>query len=751
MRKILKHISLLLFVCSLMVSCSQDFNGSDTGEVETPEFTENEGGLKVSWGLDATTKSAVTKSLSTKSSVTSSTLTEEQIATLMESSVLKIYDSSGNLIRRYEPANNIPSEVYLAEGKYSATVSAGDKIVYATFDPTELLYECEEEFVIKAGEYTNLTLECTMIHAAVKVVFNSTVESAYDLGFDVYVSSSDVFDLDKALSGADPTLTYFGDHVNGIGYFLLTDSNNSFSWGFYGESSNPKIGEQSLTGVIGYPISRGLYTLNFKFSDTPDGYGGITVEIDESMNESEDDFVFVVQPTISKVDNGIESTINFVGDDLTYNIESSLANISEVSVAGVDIYSSTKSTGLDGVTYTPDPSDSKKGVITISKDYFTKFSTAATTNITISVKDERGGAASETASVNVSGVEKVATTDYDLWDNTVNLKATVYLNDIEKVQIAYRESSEDDSNSWTTCDATKVGDDSYAANIEPIWIEGKNENDSEIVYQLDKGIFAGKTYEYKMIVDNVEYGANTFTTTAGQSIPYGDMESTTLTCWDEDDGKSTDWASGNNTVVIATTTLCKQSTKTGMGGSYCAYLIGGATAGNLTAGNVFFGAFEMTGASTGTASFGQKFEWESRPKSLKVKYAATVGTVDYTKYDDFIAKGENDKGRIFLAIVDWGSRHGVTSGTSSPSGSWDPATSSLAANKEIIGYASYWVENTVDTMQEIEIPINYYDTSAKPTSGNYSLVISCSTSAYGEYMNGSSSSKMWVDDFELGY
>lgn len=50
-------------------------------------------------------------------------------------------------------------------------------------------------------------------------------------------------------------------------------------------------------------------------------------------------------------------------------------------------------------------------------------------------------------------------------------------------------------------------------------------------------------------------------------------------------------------------------------------------------------------------------------------------------------------------------------------------------------------------MIEAELPINFYDKSAKP-SGTYSLVISCSTSAYGDFMTGCDSNVMYVDDFE---
>ena len=54
-------------------------------------------------------------------------------------------------------------------------------------------------------------------------------------------------------------------------------------------------------------------------------------------------------------------------------------------------------------------------------------------------------------------------------------------------------------------------------------------------------------------------------------------------------------------------------------------------------------------------------------------------------------------------------------------------------------------------MDEVTIDLNYYDTAAKPSSDNYSVVISCACSAYGDYFNGCSSNTLYVDDFEWVY
>lgn len=81
----------------------------------------------------------------------------------------------------------------------------------------------------------------------------------------------------------------------------------------------------------------------------------------------------------------------------------------------------------------------------------------------------------------------------------------------------------------------------------------------------------------------------------------------------------------------------------------------------LAAGNLFTGTFRMASTYTGEVSFGQQYEWQARPTALKVSYHAKVGTVDRTDGESTkIAKNTQDKARIFFCIVDWTSRHIVS-------------------------------------------------------------------------------------------
>ena len=56
-----------------------------------------------------------------------------------------------------------------------------------------------------------------------------------------------------------------------------------------------------------------------------------------------------------------------------------------------------------------------------------------------------------------------------------------------------------------------------------------------------------------------------------------------------------------------------------------------------------------------------------------------------------------------------------------------------------------------DEMVEVILPINYYQDTAAAPDGKYNIVVSCSTSAYGDYMDACTTNVMYVDDFEWVY
>lgn len=356
--------------------------------------------------------------------------------------------------------------------------------------------------------------------------------------------------------------------------------------------------------------------------------------------------------------------------------------------------------------------------------------------------------------------------DADLWANTASFTLSNIPADATSVSVQYKKSTASDTE-WQTAEIT---DNNTKAEIKPDWgtqftaADWTTPNTVQPFWRITEGtgVFANNTYDYKLTVDGTEYKGQ-FTTKTDQIIPEGNMENTALPCFILQDASKTSetWGSGNNK-VMSECWLCQQVD--GNSGK-CAYLTSGTQntiiAGNLlTAGNLFFGQFTQNGTG-GDVRFGQIYPWASRPSAMRVSYKAEVGDVDYvnTTTTVNIPKNSPDKARIFVAIVDWTGPHTVSSTvkvgfgslTATVTGSWDPETSTDPGEGKIIGYGSLWIEKGQTDWQTIDIPINYYDKTAKPADGKYSLVISCACNAYGEFFNGCSTNKLWVDDFEWVY
>lgn len=346
----------------------------------------------------------------------------------------------------------------------------------------------------------------------------------------------------------------------------------------------------------------------------------------------------------------------------------------------------------------------------------------------------------------------------DLWGNSATITTTLSSSNFTTATMQVREAN---TTAWQTVDLVANGD-SYVANVEATW--SAETNDAGLTYYTpSNGIWAGTSYECQLVVNDEVVASTTFnsnpnpaandTSNGVQTIPDGDLDSSSLACYTTSNGGDS-WDSGNFK-FISTYHLCYNDAST-FSGVTCAKLVTSKVMSVIAAGNIFYGSFKYS-SFTGTVSFGRSFTWTARPRSLKLKYAASLGSGSITAPDGTVDAGETfeqDRGRIFLAIVDWDSQHAVAAGTSStPTGAWDPTLqTSVDEGEKIIGYASLFIDESTDLtkLSDLELPIHYYDTETKP-SKNYSLVISCASSAYGDFKEGISGSTLYVDDFEFGY
>lgn len=653
---------------------------------------------------------------------------------------VRLYDDAGALLRKYTAREDLPEQFELLAGDYRVAVEAGEEVAASH---TKRFYKGENRFAITPGGTTTAEVTCELQNTVVEVAFDESVAANFGPAFHALVAIGR--SADEAQEAAGTALRFTAD---GKGYFTLPAGAETLAWSFSG--THPERGEIVKQGS--QPLrteGRYRYRLTFRFSEDLPGYvEGVTVTVDPSTDDYDDTIVFSPDPTIET--EGFDPAerqdyLPGISGDRTYRI-ATVAPISRVALSFDDttyLLFGTRS-GAEGIR--TEQTDDTHMTVTLTGDFFTGR-TGGEHTVALSVSDSANGALTLSTPFRLPGLLPVETADYDLWNNTVTLRALIFGSDAPDVRFGLRTQGGE----WQEVAGAPAGEETYSATIGAEWQTSVNDAGLTVRTPVaGTGVFAQHTYDYRMTLDGTPY-TGTFSTPCEQPIPYGDMEDGGLSCFTTGNKSTAFWGSGNNSYA---SNLCSQVMK---GGSHCAQLQSSA-AGMfgiymLAAGNLFTGTFDKP-SMQGTVGFGKDYDWKARPTALRMRFHATIGTVDYTKWSDDsgsdpIAKGQPDKGRIYVAIVDWDSPRNVSSGTSAPSGMWDPATASSLPEGAIIGYGSLWVTESTegDDLVELTLPINYYDTAAKP-SKPYKIVISCSANAYGDYMNGCSTNRMYVDDFE---
>lgn len=400
---------------------------------------------------------------------------------------------------------------------------------------------------------------------------------------------------------------------------------------------------------------------------------------------------------------------------------------------------------------------------------------AATNKFTVTLTDFSGRTLERTMTFTCNTAQTPTATiayngDADLWFNTATLTAKVENEGDSAIAVEYKLST---ATEWQA--AEHVSGDTY--RIAPQFTDVAA-TDGRLAYKshvAGTGVWLGNTYDIRITVDGEEKASATFDA-GGTKDPIRDAS---MDNWsthkvtgvlvagnvqypNTDDGNLF-WSNGNNKLTPA---LCSQdNTVAGFNGTSCAKLKGGTAVGVFAAGNLFTGEMAVEGIGGALAKFGQKFAYTGRPSAIKCRYRATIAKMTHVGSKDTEnghVKGETtDPARIMFCIIDWNSRHVIKSGTSvDPSTFFNPETDSSVAEGSVIGYGSLTItESTAagangadeNGWVELTLPVCWYDTAAKPNADNYSIIISAASSAYGDYLTGSTNNELYIEDFEWVY
>ena len=526
----------------------------------------------------------------------------------------------------------------------------------------------------------------------------------------------------------------------------------SLAWLFRGthvEGKNVEMEDYIPNVKVG-----GKYTLTFKYSpDLPDFIDCVLISVDPDTDDKDDEIIFSPDPAVISEGFDITEIQKYRSGEKKYRIMA-FSELTRFTVSvGDKSYDALNGT-TEGISL--EPVDKYNVRLTLSDAFFASCQ-AGDQKVTLRIEDANGGSSEVATTYRLEGLVPVTADDYDLWANTVTLRVVSFTPGTT-VQFGLRSSGGE----WQPMAGTSQGNDFITATYAPQWEEKTTADWSTpatvLPYSRLKkgtGISAGNTYDYKATVGSKELSGR-FTADEGAPMTDGSLESWRSAQQFPGSGTNyTFWGSGYN--PFAKELCTRDEAMPGRVGTYCAKL--SATYNTLAKvpapGNLFTGDFaiQVLGGMGGNVSFGKKFAYNARPRAVRFKYHATIGEVNYNLHGGKIPVGEMDKARIFVCIVDWTAQQKVFAGTKAPTGTWDPETQTEAANGPIIGYASKFIEETTqgDEMVEVILPINYYQDTAAAPDGKYNIVVSCSTSAYGDYMDACTTNVMYVDDFEWVY
>ncbi|MFI3248956.1 MAG: DUF4493 domain-containing protein [Rikenellaceae bacterium] len=741
MKKLITYIYLLLAI--VMVGCDNETLLSDQ---ETITNSSTEGVVSISFGMGDSDSAA------TKAGDDDSDSNDEILAELLAKSIMKVYNSEGSLIRRYEPATECPETLQLVSDSYTVAVSIGSS-ESPVYEEADLYYYGKSDFTITAGSTASVTVNCNLVNSLIKVDFEDSVVANFEEGYRVTVAAVESITADMVEDTYRDKLQFVDE--GGEGYIILPEGVSTIAWKFEGTKIN-SMGDLSLSGVISGAKSAEEYDLTFAYDKYLD-LASMKLTVDDTTEDYDDDFNFSPQPTIKA--SGFSSSVAVdLADDTSLDFTvTSLSNLSKMYISCgsetlMTMNLGDETGGVDGTYSDADSGVSFKatsatsGTLTVGRALFNKVSTIGEYDIKIVVYDTGNTYGSLTITIHPTGI--VGLSNENMWLGSIDAAAVV---GDPGSGVAFEVST--DGTTWESYEATSTDGYNYTATLLGTEWTATTNDVGTTCYTPSGGLANDQVYQYRLVVDGTVHSTSSFTSSDGsQSIPNGDLNDTSLACFKTSNGSST-WDSGNFNELFKDYYLCNSAT---VNGAVCAKLETITAFTKTAAGNIFYGDFNYSNY-TGTVSFGRSFTWNARPKSLKLKYAASLATGSITAPSGTADAGTSyskDRARIFLAIVDWSSQHAVSAGASGdPTGAWDPATQTSVTEGNIIGYASCYIdESTASTSQlyDLELPIHYYDKVTKP-SKSYTIVISCAASAYGDYKIGNEGSVLYVDDFELGY
>ena len=694
--------------------------------------------------------------MSDKINIASRTLSSEEQTQLEDECKIRIYSEKA-LVRKYEGIDNVPVSIPLMSGSYSVRVTAGDSVA-ASFE--QRFFEGKKDFVIAKGENSEVEVACAIANTVVAFTWDESLQEVFKGDCQVTVTS------------ATGELVYSSANADAKGYFNLPADNRKLTCKFTATKLNDG-GTYELVKELTDVQAATLYNLTWKYASVEQGAtGGALVALDvneEPLSEESTTITIKQRPVVllkdaenkeydlaepmyvetntsaayylvistsSPLKSAVLQNDKFTEFGLPVN-SMDLMNLggqdATIEAAGISLIAR-QSAMLTGGTWK----------ILFSADLVAKMTAQEGQIVTKLTAIDDNNKQREVTWNLVASNATVVTTEaipYEIWASKATLHGKVTGTLVATPKFQYRVKGS--GSSWTTVDADLA----------------------ELTFSKEiTGLTPGTIYEYQAM-DGTQASSVTceFTTEAAFQPENAGFENTsgskpTLIYGS---GQSIWWDTGNHgsstangpDVTVADNSLKHSGNQSILLSSQVAGIPGLFT--KFAAGNLFAGKYVKTDGTDGVLGWGRPCT--SRPTALKVWVRYEPGVVNQGS-ESKIAKGETDKGIIYVAVGDWAGQE--VDGSTWPfvvktknQASLFTTTKGTYSGDGIIGYGEKTFDeayNDGENLKELIINLDYDNFGGyqrKPTS----IIIVASSSKFGDYFEGSDTSKMWLDDMELIY
>lgn len=329
------------------------------------------------------------------------------------------------------------------------------------------------------------------------------------------------------------------------------------------------------------------------------------------------------------------------------------------------------------------------------------------------------------------------------WSNFAYLSGSVAPKDpttvipVSDVKFEYQLSSSDEtSDPWTTMNVEANGTNAYKATL--------------------KGLTPGTSYRYRLVYTGVSESSvssvKTFKTEDAIALYNGGFENwysvqvgfLKKDLWYPNKNGESFWDTSNPGCANYIGSVTSLETSKKHGGNYSAKLASTYAVVKFAAASLYAGEFgNLVGTNGAWLNWGRPFN--ARPSQLKGWYQYTTGKVDKESEEGPLSSDDNDLWSAQVVLVDLGSADYVRVDNTDMSTfpDWNTDSRVIAYGKLSDDFCKQQKTNWT----QFVIDLDYKNLTKKPTH----IIIVFSSSKYGDYFEGSTSSLLYLDDLEFVY